>query len=50
MDAQGLEQDAEEPGKEDVAWNEPSQLPPVLLAVADAHLRRREQTLPETKI
>ena len=32
-----LEDDAEEPGKEDVAGHQPGQLPPVLLAVADPH-------------
>ena len=32
-----LEDDAEEPGKEDVAGHKPCQLPPVLLAVADPH-------------
>ena len=32
-----LEDDAEEPGEEDVAGHQPSQLPPVLLAVADPH-------------
>ena len=32
-----LEDDAEEPGKEDVAGHKPCQLPPVFLAVADPH-------------
>ena len=32
-----LEDDAEEPGKEDVAGHKPCQLPPVLLAVTDPH-------------
>ena len=32
-----LEDDAEEPGEEDVSGHQPGQLPPVLLAVADPH-------------
>ena len=32
-----LEDDAEEPGKEDVAGDQPGQLPPVFFAVTDPH-------------
>ena len=34
---QRLEHHAEEPGKEDVAGNQPGQLPPVFFAVTDPH-------------
>ena len=37
VEPQGLEHDAEEPGEEDVAWDQPGKLPPVLLAVTDPH-------------
>lgn len=37
VDAQGLEENAEEPGQEDVAWHQPGQLFPVLLAITDRH-------------
>jgi hypothetical protein len=36
-EAEGLEDDAEEPGEEDVAGYEPGQLTPVLLALAHQH-------------
>ena len=37
VEPQRLEHDAEEPGEENVAWDQPGQLPPVLLAVTDPH-------------